>query len=43
MEKEIHAIFNSNTCDFMEKELLKYFTKSELEFMGWEFEEGEAI
>jgi hypothetical protein len=38
-EKEITAIFESNPTDWMEKELLKYFTKSELEFMGWVFEE----
>jgi hypothetical protein len=38
-EKEIQAMFNSNPSDWMERELLKYFTKSELEFMGWVFEE----
>ena len=36
-EKEIQAIFNSGKWLF--DELLKYFTQSELEFMGWEFEE----
>ena len=36
-EKEIQAIFNSGT--WLLDELLKYFTQSELEFMGWEFEE----
>jgi hypothetical protein len=38
-EKEIQAIFESNPTDWMEKQLLKNFTKSELEFMGWNFEE----
>ena len=36
-EKEIQAIFNSGT--WLLDQLLKYFTQSELEFMGWEFEE----
>ena len=36
-EKEIQAIFNSGT--WLLDELLKYFTQSELEFMGWVFEE----
>ena len=37
--KEIQAIFNSGKWLF--NDLLKYFTESELQFMGWEFEEEE--
>ena len=40
-EKEIQAIFESNPADWVLIELLKYFTESELQFMGWEFEEEE--
>ena len=38
-EKEIQAIFLRGK--WLLDELLKYFTQSELEFMGWEFEEEE--
>ena len=36
-EKEIDAIFKSGK--WLIDDLLKYFTESELQFMGWEFEE----
>lgn len=38
-EREIESIFYSGK--WLLDELLKYFTQSELEFMGWEFEENE--
>ena len=37
--KEIEAIFISGK--WLLNDLLKYFTQSELQFMGWEFEEEE--
>ena len=42
-EKEIQAIFDSNPTDWIFVELLKYFTQSELQFMGWEFEETDVF
>ena len=42
-DKEIQAIFESNPSDWMFAELLKYFTESELQFMGWEFEGEETF